>query len=110
MSTLTVFYDERCGLCSAVVAWVARQRQIVPVVCTPKDEGQDDLVVVADTGERWQGDDAWVMVLWALAGYRSWAYRLASPVVRSTARALFATLSAYRGSISCVLGLPAGKG
>jgi len=107
MTTLTVFYDRRCGLCRAVVDWIAGQPQIVPLVCTPKADGQDELEVAADTGERWSGDDAWLMVLWALADYRPWAYRLASPLVRPTARALFATLSAYRGSISCALGLPA---
>ena len=37
------------------------------------------------------------MVLWALAEYRHWSYRLASPLLLPTARALFATLSAYRG-------------
>jgi hypothetical protein len=107
MNALTVGYDARCGLCCAVIDWIGRQPQIVPLVCQPKADAETDLEVAADTGERWRGDDAWVMVLWALAGYRQWAYRLASPVVRPTARALFATLSAYRGSISCAFGLPA---
>ena len=110
MNTLTVLYDDRCGLCGAVVDWIARQPQIVPLVCAPKADGQDELEVAADTGERWSGDDAWLMVLWALVHYRPWAYRLASPGLRPTARALFATLSAYRGSVSCALGLQAARG
>jgi hypothetical protein len=65
----------------------------------------DDLVVIADTGEMWSGDSAWLIVLWALADYRHWSYRLASPLLLPTARAAFAKLSAYRGTLSCGLGL-----
>jgi hypothetical protein len=45
------------------------------------------------------------MVLWALSNYRPWAYRLASPALLPTARRVFAQISAYRGAISCQLGL-----
>jgi hypothetical protein len=65
----------------------------------------DELVIVADTGELWSGDSAWLMVLWALADYREWSYRLASPLLLPTARATFARLSRYRASLSCSLGL-----
>jgi predicted DCC family thiol-disulfide oxidoreductase YuxK len=116
VTRLTVFYDARCGLCCAVRTWLARQPQLMPLDCRPKgargpSKGEqphtddDDLVVVADSGEVWSGDSAWLMVLWALAEYRSWSYRLASPMLLPTARALFATLSEYRGSLSCRLGL-----
>ncbi len=105
MTRLAVFYDARCGLCCAVRDWVGRQRQLIPVECHPKPSGRDDLVVIADTGEMWAGDSAWLMVLWALAEYRGWAYRLSSPLLLPTARAAFAALSAYRGTVSCGLGL-----
>lgn len=108
MTRLVVFYDARCGLCCAVREWIARQRQIVPVECRPRPEGadeNDDLVVVADSGEMWCGDTAWLMVFWALADYRAWSYRLASPLLLPTARALFARVSRYRGPLSCSLGL-----
>jgi hypothetical protein len=111
MTKLTVFYDARCGLCCAVRDWLGRQPTLVPLDCRPKPEGTDDLRVVADSGEVWSGDSAWLMVLWALADYRSWAYRLSSPALLPTARKVFARLSAYRGPISCNLGLerhPAG--
>jgi hypothetical protein len=62
-------------------------------------------VVSADSGEVWRGDDAWLIVLWALAEYRQWAYRLASPLLRPTARQMFALLSRYRGTLSCQLHL-----
>ena len=108
MTRLTVFYDARCGLCCAVRTWLARQPQLMPLDCRPKNRHTgDDLVVVADSGEMWSGDSAWLMVLWALAEYRSWSYRLASPLLLPTARTLFATLSEYRGSLSCRLGLTA---
>jgi hypothetical protein len=105
MTRLTLFYDARCGLCCALREWIGRQPALIPVDCRPSSGASDDLVVVADTGERWSGDSAWLMVLWALADYRHWAYRLASPALLPTARRMFATLSAYRGSLSCHLGL-----
>ena len=70
----------------------------------------DELVVVADSGEMWSGDSAWVVVLWALEDYRHWARRLASPVLLPAARSVFARLSKYRGALSCQLGLPADAG
>src|SRR5262245_26817273 len=106
MTSLTVSYDARCGLCCAVVRWIAEQPQLMPVTAVASRSGADEMTVTADSGEIWNGDDAWVMVLWALARYRSMAYTIASPALRSTARNLFRTLSAYRGSISCALSLP----
>jgi hypothetical protein len=105
VTRLAVLYDARCGLCCAVRRWIDRQPQLVPIECYPKPDAGDDLVIVADTGERWEGDAAWIMALWALANYRHLAYRLASPMWIGTARTLFATLSSYRGAISCQLGL-----
>jgi len=105
VSRLTLFYDARCGLCCALRDWIGRQPQLVPLACEPKSDAQEELEVVADTGETWVGDGAWLMVLWALAEYRPWAYRLASPALLPAARAVFATLSAYRGPLSCRLGL-----
>jgi predicted DCC family thiol-disulfide oxidoreductase YuxK len=105
VTRLIVFYDARCGLCSSVREWIGRQRQLIPVECRPKQDDMDDLVVVADSGELWSGDAAWLMVLWALAEYRDWSYRLATPVLLPAARTLFARLSQYRDSLSCGLGL-----
>lgn len=109
MTHLTVEYDPRCGLCCAIKRWVQRQPQLVPVTCVAQPDGRPsgELRVIADSGEFWSGDAAWVMVLWALADYRHWAYRLASPALLPTARTLFSTLSAYRGTLSCRFGLRA---
>jgi predicted DCC family thiol-disulfide oxidoreductase YuxK len=105
MSRLTVFYDPRCGLCCAIRDWIAFQRQIVPLVCHPKAAADGELVVVADSGEVWSGDAAWLMVLWALDEYREWALRLASPALLPVAKRLFRIVSGYRGELSCRLGL-----
>ncbi|MBL8222205.1 MAG: hypothetical protein JNL62_23415, partial [Bryobacterales bacterium] len=56
MKNLKVYFDGRCGLCVAMVRWLDRQRQLVPLHCLPKQAGVDDLVVVADSGEYWRGD------------------------------------------------------
>jgi hypothetical protein len=61
--------------------------------------------VIADTGEIWEGDSAWIIVLWALRDYRQWSKRLASPSMLPMARAMFAKLSQYRGELSCRFGL-----
>jgi predicted DCC family thiol-disulfide oxidoreductase YuxK len=88
-----------------------RSLRVVPSEVDGREQGEkpamdaDELVVVADSGEVWSGDSAWLMVLWALTEYRQWSYRLASPLLLPTARTLFATLSEYRGSLSCRLGL-----
>jgi predicted DCC family thiol-disulfide oxidoreductase YuxK len=103
VTRLIVFYDARCGLCCAVREWLARQRQLIPVECRPKQDDMAELVVVADSGEMWSGDAAWLVVLWALDGYRDWANRLANPLLLPAARTLFARLSKYRGSLSCSL-------
>ena len=79
----------------------------MPLECRPEKShtDDDDLVVVADSGEVWAGDSAWLMVLWALADYRQLVVPLASPLLLPTARTLFAKLSDYRGPLSCGLGL-----
>jgi hypothetical protein len=103
VTRLVVFYDARCGLCCAVRDWIARQRQLIPVECRPKREDMDELMVVADSGEFWTGDAAWLMVLWALADYRLWSYRLSSPSLLPTSRMFFAKVSKYRGALGCVV-------
>ncbi len=107
MRNLMVYFDARCGLCVALVRWLEGQRQIVPLRCVPKDEGMDDLVVVADSGEYWRGDSAWLMVIWALDEYRGWAYRLGSPLLLPLARQMFAKLSENRGQLAIWFGLQA---
>lgn len=107
MNNMKVYFDSRCGLCVTLARWLEGQRQLVPVRCVPKNEGLDDLIVVADSGEYWRGDEAWLMVIWALDGYREWAYRLASPTLLPLARQMFVTLSENRAQVSKWFGLKA---
>ena len=104
MRKLTVYYDARCGLCCATREWLARQRQLVKIECVPAQEPGAELTVIADTGDVWEGDSAWIVVLWALRDYRRWSIRLASPSMLPLARAMFVKLSEYRGTLSCRLG------
>lgn len=93
MTQLTIFYDLRCGLCCRVKAWMQRQRAYVNLRFLPFDsptaiavlpelpdldpEGQ--IVVYADTGEVYQGSEAWITCLWSLRGWRGWARRFSRP-------------------------------
>ena len=101
MKWLTLYYDARCGLCCSTRDWINRQPQLVRVECLPASEPGAELTVIADTGEIWEGDAAWIVVLWALRDYRHWANRLSTPTMLPIARATFAKLSDYRGSLSC---------
>ena len=105
MQKMTVYYDARCGLCCAVRDWLARQPKLVPIECVPATDPGAELTVISDTGDIWEGDSAYLVVLWALRDYRQWSKRLASPSMLPMARAMFAKLSQYRGSLSCSLGL-----
>jgi DCC1-like thiol-disulfide oxidoreductase len=105
MRRLTVYYDGRCGLCCATRDWIDRQPQLIRIECVPSKEPGAELTVIADTGEIWEGDGAWIVVLWALRDYRHWAKRLSTPSMLPVARGMFAKLSQYRGAVSCSLGL-----
>ncbi|GAA4675704.1 thiol-disulfide oxidoreductase DCC family protein [Phytohabitans rumicis] len=107
---LTVLYDAHCPLCRAAHRWLAARDQLVPLEFVPagSDEarrrlpGLDhgatlrDVTVVADTGEVYVGDGAWLACLWALAGYRELAERLARPHLLPVARRVIAAAAAVR--------------
>jgi predicted DCC family thiol-disulfide oxidoreductase YuxK len=117
MNTLTLFYDARCGLCSELRKWLIDQPAYVRLEFMPYDApeaaqrlpgiqhlGADqEIVVMADTGEVWQGAAAWVMCLWALQEYRGWSERLASPALQGLARKLVHWVSRNRIGLSRLL-------
>ena len=114
MKTLYVVYDDRCGLCTQLKEWLGRQPAYVRLQLVASSEAARDLfpslppgelAVVSDTGETWLGDSAWIMVLWALRDYRSWAAKLASPLLLPMARQAFAAISRNRSAFSRWLGL-----
>jgi hypothetical protein len=55
-----------------------------------------DVTVVADSGAVYGGDAAWLMCLWALAGYRAVSLRLAGPGLRPLARRMVRAASRIR--------------
>jgi predicted DCC family thiol-disulfide oxidoreductase YuxK len=117
--TLTVLYDGRCGFCSACRRWLEGQRHLVnleflaagstearrrfPTLAVAEPE---DLVIVSDEGGVYRGAHAWIMCLWALEGYRSWAFRFARPALLPLARSAFEWVSGTRQGLSRWLGLP----
>ena len=114
MHTLYVIYDDRCGLCTQLQEWLGRQPAYVRLQLVAASEAARDLfpslppgelAVVSDSGETWLGDRAWIMVLWALRDYRSWAAKLASPLLLPMARQAFAAISRNRSAFSRWLGL-----
>ena len=115
MNSLFVMYDARCGLCTEVRDWLQSQPAYLPLTLLASDSEEaqrrfpglpaGELAVVSDQGEVWLGDHAFITCLWALSGYRSWAIRLASPLLRPMARQAFETISRNRRNVSALLGL-----
>ena len=114
MKTLFVVYDDRCGLCTQLKEWIGRQPAYVRLELVASSEAARDrfpalppgeLAVVSDAGEVWLGDRAWIIVLWALREYRSWATKLSSPLLLSMARQAFAAISRNRSAFSRWLGV-----
>jgi len=119
MKTLTIFYDPRCGMCSAFRQWIQRQVKTVYVefVDYAGDEARrrfpgieqmragEDIVVLADDGRWWQGSSAWLVCLWTTVEYRGWAYRFAGESWKPLVKKFVHALSTRRHAISNVLGL-----
>ena len=115
LSALYVVYDAGCGFCSGVRDWVARHGAFVPMRFLASDSPEvrarfpqlpaGELAVVADTGEVWLGNHAWIVCLWALRDYRDWALRLSRPPLSLMAREAFAAVSRNKCGLSSLLGL-----
>jgi predicted DCC family thiol-disulfide oxidoreductase YuxK len=112
IGALTVLYDAGCPICRTAHHWLASRAQLVPLRFLPAGSAEArqrfagldhdatlrDLTVIADTGEVYAGDSAWLACLWALAGYRDLADRLAAPALLPMARRVIATAAAVRRS------------
>jgi predicted DCC family thiol-disulfide oxidoreductase YuxK len=120
MLSLTVLYDPECGLCRRAHAWLAEQSKIVELNFVPcaseearkrypqlnHDLTKKDLTVVGDdNGAVYFGPKAWLMVLWALARYRDWSYRLATPELLPTTKRVVSLISQNRYQIGRAAGL-----
>ncbi|MEU4422600.1 DCC1-like thiol-disulfide oxidoreductase family protein [Actinoplanes sp. NPDC024001] len=112
IGAFTVLYDAGCPICRTAHRWLAGRLHLVPLEFLPAGSAEArrrfptldhaatlrDLTVIADTGEVYTGDGAWLACLWALDGYRGMAERLATPAMLPLARRFIATASAVRRS------------
>ena len=115
VTSITILYDAGCGLCTRAKEWIAQQSPFVGihfmVSGSPEAHAKfrglpaGELAVVANTGEVWLGNHAWIVCLWALRSYRDLAFRLTSPLFLLMAREAFAVLSKNRAALSGMLGL-----
>ncbi|HEX6045349.1 MAG TPA: DCC1-like thiol-disulfide oxidoreductase family protein [Pyrinomonadaceae bacterium] len=119
MFAMTVLYDPECGLCRRAHQWLAEQSKLVELRFIPcaSDEARrhfpyldhdlttKDLTVVADNGAVYFGPKGWLMVLWALARYRDWSYRLAKPELLPTTKRVVSMISQHRYQLGRVAGL-----
>jgi predicted DCC family thiol-disulfide oxidoreductase YuxK len=123
MKSLTILYDSDCGLCCQCRGWLAAQPQLLPLEFLPLQSlevarrfgdlqrlrPEEQMLVIADTGELWQGDAAWVMCLHALRDYRSLAPKFAHPLLRPQIKWAYRMISSNRHRLSDLLRLPPKK-
>lgn len=119
VTSITVLYDAECGLCTFAKDWMREQPSltVIKFVAAGSSEAQrafpqipaGELAVVADTGEVWLGNHAWIVCLWALRDYRDLAFRLTSPALSLLAREAFAAVSRNRIALSGMFGLRDGR-
>lgn len=110
VTSITILYDAGCGLCTRAKQWMAEQDPLIGIrlVASGSSEAHarfpglptGELAVVANTGEVWLGNHAWIVCLWALRGYRDFAFRLTSPLLLLMAREAFAVISKNRSGFS----------
>jgi predicted DCC family thiol-disulfide oxidoreductase YuxK len=117
MERLTVFYDERCGLCCTCRDWLTRQPTFVTLEFIPLQSPlleqrfpglsawrpEQEILVVSDDGGIYRGGGAWLMCLWATQTYREWAGRLAHPALFPMVRKFCSLVSANRLTLSELL-------
>jgi predicted DCC family thiol-disulfide oxidoreductase YuxK len=114
--SLTVLYDPACGLCATAKAWILGQPSLVGLEFVDATSHATrvkyqqlppgELAVIADTGEVWLGNRAWIVCLWALRDYRGLAFRLTTPGLLRLARQAFSAVSRNRLALSRLLELP----
>jgi predicted DCC family thiol-disulfide oxidoreductase YuxK len=116
MTRLYVLYDARCELCRRLKAWLVTEPAWCPIHAVAAGSAQarkqwpdlkdtGELTVIAADGRYWQGNHAWLVALFALKGYRTWARRLAHPLLLPLARQAFAAVSDNRKALGWFLHL-----
>jgi predicted DCC family thiol-disulfide oxidoreductase YuxK len=119
MNTLYIFYDAKCGLCSAFRHWMLSQAAYVNLSFLPYQSAEalalcpqlpelradQEIVCMADDGRFWQGGSAWITCLWALQDYREWSATLAKTVPEAALRRVVQWISSRRIGLSKLLRL-----
>lgn len=114
ITTLYAFYDGECGLCAACRRWLSNQPQLIPVCFLPYQSEdarnlcpgltalhpEREIVVMSDTGEIYQGDGAWITLLWATASWRTAAVDISASAIRGLARRIIEAVSENRLTLS----------
>ncbi len=117
MKRLYVLYDQDCALCLRCGRWLMRQRAYIELSFIPLQSPEiarrfpglrewpqldlcEKLVVISDEGAVYQGQNAWIMCLYALRDYREWAQRLAHPALFPFARRVCELVSSRRYVLS----------
>jgi predicted DCC family thiol-disulfide oxidoreductase YuxK len=113
VSRIWIVYDSACGLCSVIRDWTTRQIALISIEFLAAGSDQalkrfgplpaSELAVVADTGEVWLGNHAWVVCLWALRDYREWSLRFSRPPLSLMAREAYCVVSRNRLGLSGLL-------
>jgi predicted DCC family thiol-disulfide oxidoreductase YuxK len=119
VTSVTILYDATCGLCTFAKDWIQKQSPLVGLEFLAAGSGEArrafpqlsprELAVVADTGEVWLGNRAWIVCLWALRDYRELAFRLTNPALLLMSREAFIALSRNRLAVSSLLRLRNGR-
>lgn len=121
MNALTIFYDPGCGLCTVFRGWLEAQPKRVRVEfldfrseeATRRFPGlkemraDQDVLVLADNGDWWQGTGAWLTCLWTTMGYQPWAFRLAAPALQPFVKKAIHLISSHRLTLSRLMKLAA---
>jgi predicted DCC family thiol-disulfide oxidoreductase YuxK len=114
MNDIFILYDADCAFCVQCKHWIASQNQIVRITFLSAGSAEArrlfpfidhertkvDLTAISDVGGVYHDAKAWLMCLWALKEYRSWAFRLASPEMMPSAKSIIATISNNRKALS----------
>jgi predicted DCC family thiol-disulfide oxidoreductase YuxK len=117
VKSLTMLYDNRCGLCSRIAEWLSTARLLVPVTLLPMWEEETArrfpdadgflregrFVVIADDGRIYLDTAAKLMILYATADYRGLSYTLSDPLLYPLVDKAVAAVSSARYTISALL-------
>ena len=113
-SRITILYDDRCALCCRFCQWIEKEpalleirflsmhgsetRQRYPSLAAQIED--DQFLVVDNLGQVYRGTNARIIILYALARYRSLSFKLARPAWFAIADRIFEFVSARRHVIS----------